>query len=270
MKLSHRVSLDNSQMDQLDASIAIRGVEIGEADVGISAVNLEGDNGQRVTGMRRNTLDVTVKFAIDKGKRDMAGREQVLQLVKNWAAAARYEQGGAWLRVNYKSGKRLRVYLAKAPAEGDLWDWTKDFEMVFRAYRVPYWQDVTATEQTLTAGTSGSGSITVNGEATAKAEATLENTSNATMDTATIKIGKSEIGFEDLGLAAGESLEIDHTAEDLLRIRIKNTSNVYRSAMAKRTTGSAHDFFVEPGSANITFTAGKTAQLTVSVKGRYL
>ena len=71
MKLSRRVKLGNAQLDEAAKPIAIRTVEIREAAESFSTVNLEGVDGQRVTGHRRDTLDVSVKFGIDIGKRNL-------------------------------------------------------------------------------------------------------------------------------------------------------------------------------------------------------
>ena len=271
MKLSRRVKLGNAQLDEAAKPIAIRTVEIREAAESFSTVNLEGVDGQRVTGHRRDTLDVSVKFGIDIGKRNLEERAEALEAAVAWAAKARKENGGAWMTVNWKPKKQLRVYLATAPAEGDLWDWTKDFEIVFRAFHVPYWQDDEDTSITAT-GNTGSATIAVPGTATTKASVSMKNTTSTYMINApSITVAGKTMAFEGLALGPGETLVIDHTAEDLLRIRIQNTGGSYRSVMSKRTAGSDHDFILEPGNRTVTFsTGGKNVKVTASVRGRYL
>lgn len=271
MKLSRRVKLGNAQLDEAAKPIAIRTVEIREAAESFSTVNLEGVDGQRVTGHRRDTLDVSVKFGIDIGKRNLEERAEALEAAVAWAAKARKENGGAWMTVNWKPKKQLRVYLATPPAEGDLWDWTKDFEIVFRAFHVPYWQDVEETSLAFPIGNAGSASISVPGTATTKANVTMYNNTTYTINAPSITVAGKTMAFEGLALAGHETLEIDHTAEDLLRIRIKSTGGSYRNVMSKRTAGSDHDFILEPGNRTVTFsTGGRNVKVTASVRGRYL
>lgn len=272
MKLSRRVKLGNAQLDEAAKPIVIRNVEIREASESFSTVMLEGVDGQRVTGHRRDSLDVSVRFAIDIGKRSLEERAEALEAAVAWAAKARKENGGAWMTVNWKPKKQLRVYLATPPAEGDLWDWTKDFEIVFRAFHVPYWQDEEDTVLSFPTGNGGSASIAVPGTATTKASVSMKNTTSTyTINAPSITVAGKTMAFEGLALGPGETLVIDHTAEDLLRIRIQNTGGSYRSVMSKRTAGSDHDFILEPGNRTVTFsTGGRNVKVTASVRGRYL
>ena len=78
--------------------------------------------------------------------------------------------------------------------------------------------------------------------------------------------------FESLALAANESLEIDHEitlGKNLIRIRIRNAAGAFRSALAKRTAGSADEFEIPPGDCAWSFSAQRACQLDLSVRGRF-
>ena len=140
MIFSRRAALNGDQLDEIHDAIVIRGIEQAAGKDNITATATGGPFGQRITGARRDSIDITVKFAIDIKKRDLEGRNAVLEAVNAWAAAARTETGGAWLTVGHKPDRRIRVVLAQPAAEGDLWKWTDDFTIIFRAYGVPYWE----------------------------------------------------------------------------------------------------------------------------------
>lgn len=271
MILKRRVALNGAQLDEVDAAVVIRGVEPADGKETITATGSAAWYGQRITGFRRDTVDLIVKFAINIRKDDMAARSVVLEAVNAWAAAALPERGGAYMTVNYKPERRLHVVLAQAPGEGSLWDWTKDFQMTFRAYAVPYWEDEAASSVRIGENAvSGSGTIQVGGSAKTCTEAELLNRSGMAISTATITVGGKAMQFTGMGLGANEALVIDHTADGLLRIRIRSAGGAYRSAMDKRSAASADDFTVLPGAAGVSYTSQRGCRLTVSWRCRYL
>ena len=263
MQLRHRVALDGVQLDAVDERIIIRKVETGEGKVNISTVGLPAD-GSRVTGMSRESIDVTVRFCIRIKKKGMADREEVLEKVNAWAAK------GGKLTVNYKAGRKVRVFLAQAAAAGDPWEWTKEYALVFRACGVPYWQEDTGISVTKTGVSSSSFSMTIGGSARSVLDASFKNTSGSTVNTLTLSTPEASLSFTGLGLGNNETLEIDHEDNGkrcVPRIRIKNTSGVYRSALDKRS--GSNDLYVSPGSRTITLTAGGSGNLTVTNCGRF-
>ena len=271
MQLRHRVALDGVQLDEVDSRIMIQKVETGEGKENLSAVNLWGRSGSRVTSEHRESIEITVKFCIRLKKRDMADRETVLEKVNAWACS------GGWLTVNYKENRRIRVFMAKAATAGDPWEWTKEYEIVFQARGVPYWQEATPTIVRQQDVSSASVTVGVNGSAQTALEVQFKNTSGSTCNTFSISTGESAMNFGSLGLAKNETLVIDHDdngKKNVLRIRIMSTSGVYRSVLDKRTAlsggaPSSDDLYVSPGRKTITASAGKTGTLTVSCSGRF-
>ena len=270
MQLRHRAALDGVQLDEIDGRIVIQGVQTASGKTSMTGISLFGRDGQRLTNVQRDTIDVQVNFGMLIRKTNLAARAELLDLVNNWAAAALPENGGAWLTVNYKTNRRMRVVLAEPAEEGDLKDWTNTFHITFRGYGVPYWQDETGATLTSGIGSSQSAYMDIGGSARTVADIELHNESGAKIETATVKAGTSQMSFSGLGMEANETLCIDHDENGYLRIRIRNAQNRYRSAMEKRSGESADDLYVMPGRQMISFSAQRACSAKATVFGRYL
>lgn len=256
MILARRAALGGQQLDEIDASIVIRGIDPGTTKETVQNVNRMGGSGRRITGRHWDTIEASVTFAIDIPKRQLADRREVFDKVIKWAL----DKG--WLTVNYMTGKRLWVDSVELPSSGDLFNWTDEFTITFRADAVPFWQDAEAT-------TSTGASITVPGLVETVCDAELTNGSGSTIDDLTVQIGESEFDFSSLGLANGETLQIGHTESGILFIRIYEGENPFRSVMDKRIGGSADDLYVNPGENEITVSA-ENVMWSVSCCGRYV
>lgn len=270
MQLMHRVALAGVQLDEVDRRVIVQGVRCAGGKTSVSAVSLYGRDGQRVTSSQRDTMDIEVSFGLLIRKNDMAARAALLEAINTWAAQALKENGGAWLTVNYKEGRQAHVYLEAPAEEGDLKDWDNTFRITFRAYGVPYWQETSPASFESRAGIGVSELVTVGGNVRTVASARLDNISGSMINTCSVTVGDYTMHFVDLALDGDEALVIDHTAEGRLRIRIRNTAGKYRSALAKRTPGSADDFYLTPGDHIASFTAQRACTLTVTACGRYL
>lgn len=271
MQLRHRAAINDIQLDELDNRIIVQGIDVDGGKTSLTAVSLYGRDGQRVTREQRDSIDVTVQFGLLIRKSDMEARSSLLEAVNTWASAASLANGGAWLTVNYKPGRRIRVILTNPAEEGDLKDWTNIFNLTFRAYGVPYWVEAEPGARIVSPISSAwSGVLNVTGSARTAADVELKNESGALINTATVRIGNSEIGFTDLGLGASERLIIDHDANGYLRIRILSPMGIYRSAMAMRTGGSADDLYAMPGAQTAAVSAQRAVTMTATATGRYL
>lgn len=266
MQLRHRVALDGRQLDEIDWRIMIQKIETADGKENISTVSLMGGSGSRVTSEHRDSLDVTVKFTLRLRKTEMAAREEILEKINAWAFA------GGWLTTNYKENRRIRVFRAQAAGAGDPWDWTKVYSIVFRACGVPYWQEKNAEAVSFQNVTSKSMTFGVNGSEKSVLDLQFKNTSGSTTNTFSISTGESSMSFSSLGLASGETLVIDHVDNGKrcnLRIRIRNVSGGYRSAMSKRSTGSSNELSVSPGTHTFSITAANAGTITISCNGRF-
>lgn len=264
MILKRRAALDGVQMDSVDSRILIQKIEPAAGKETIDTASIWDGSGSRVTGIHRDSLDIVVTFSVNEKSYHPAARSEVIEKVNTWAAA------GGWLTVNYKPGRKIRVIAAQLPGEGDAME-RNQYSITFRAHGVPYWQET--DPEALALETVGSGETSVNGtcqvagnQRTA-ADVTFKNTGSGTINTLTLRAGDSSLIFTGLGLAAGETLTIDHTDDgkmSLMRCRIGS-----RSVMAKRTAGSANDLWVEPGARTVGFTAGGSGKMEIRIAGRF-
>lgn len=252
MILSRRVSLGGVQLDSLDNSIVIKSVDPSVPHESVNAVNRMGGFGQRMTRHHWETLEVSVKFAIDLPKTQMIARRAVFDKIIKWAI------GGGWLTTNQMNGKRMYAEKAVIPSGGDMREWVSEYTIIFRAYGVPFWQDDTATADV-------SGALTVPGIIRTVCDAEIENGGSSTIDSMTVTAGNSTMEFSGLGLAAGETLKIGHGNDGVLWIRIYS-DNTYRSVLDKRTGGSADDLYVDPGVRSVSASSGTAS---FSCYGRY-
>jgi len=261
MQLAHRAALNGVQLDEIDPRIIIKGIEGASGKETVTSVGTGSGDGTRITGKRRDTTEVAVRFSMNIRRDAIQERAAVLEAICAWAVK------GGWLTINYKPNRQLLVDEVVTPGEGDLWKRLNEYTITFRAHAIPYWQQGNAAAGSTGTGTTGSGNMTVEGSANTLADCTLANMSGATINTATITIGGKTMAFSDLNLGNGQSLTIDHAivkGKNVIRIRIGNTS-----VMAKRTEGSADEFEVAPGAVGFSFSAQRACRLTVNVRGRF-
>ena len=264
MELRHRVALNDVQLDELDERILVLGVTDGAGKETMNAVSRFGGIGQRLTLRHRDTLDVNVVFGLRIKANDMQARSELFELVSAWA------MGGGWLTVNYKPNRRLYVTCAQLPAPGDLANWTTEFSIVFRAYGVPYWQQVTPTQIKVASTRAITRSMEVPGTAETVLDVAFTNISGMDIATFVFTAGDKRFALENLALKANETLAIEHTAEGILRIGIYGTTGAWRSALGCRTAESSDNLTVNPGTVQWSVTAQRAGRLTVSCCGRYL
>lgn len=259
MILSRRVALKGEQLDEIDEAIVIRSVDTGMSRNTAQSVNRMGGFGQRITGDHWETLDVNVAFAINVPKRELARRKEIFDRVITWAN----RQGR--LTVNYMEGRHLWVDRTEFPSPGDLWDWTGEYTLTFRAYNVPFWEDVAATEvrAELVSGNNITRQIEVPGNVGTTLDVIVRNRSGVAIPTFTVSAGKSEIGFSNLNLGGSETLQITHGTDGLLRAKV-GSRDVYGTM-----TGS-DDLYVDPGTVTVRAKVPRAVDLTVRTWGRWI
>ena len=266
MKLTRRAALDGVQLDEIDSRILIQGIEPAAGKDQVNAASLWGGVGSRVTGEHRDSLDIVVKFSLDIKKGQYQQRSEIFEKVMAWA-----EKGG-WLTISPKPDRRICVFCAQKPAEGDPLEWTNRYSITFRACGVPYWQQETASQLRIAGENSFTRSFGVGGTRETVMEATFKNTSGGRVDRFDLTCGGSHIYLRSLALANNETLHIDHADDGkrcVLRIRIQGTDGAWRSALDKRTDGSSHDLTVNPGIVSVTLYAGGIGTLLMSCAGRF-
>lgn len=265
MQLKHRAALNGAQLDELDERVLVLGVTEGAARLNITTANRFG-GGLRVVSEVRDALDVSVRFGIRlrSSADELAQRSEIFEKVAAWA------MGGGWLTTNIRPDRRIYVRCAQLPAAGDQAEWASEYTITFRAYGVPFWQGTNPSSFVAPTTKGNAKALEIAGTAPSVLEFSLANTSNAELSEFILTAGACSMAFEPLGLMPGETLELDHDAEGLLRIRIQSTEGAWRSAMAARKAESDDELKVSPGSVTVGWTARRAGLLTVRCYGRYV
>jgi hypothetical protein len=263
MRTRISVALNGTELTSIDSAIVLQGVDEGAASWNITAGNRAGNPGQHVTSVEKRYRDVIVSFAIAE-KRDLIRRSTIIQKVCEWAAA------GGDLTVNYRDRQKLRVICAQMPAVKTLTKWAETYSITFRAYAVPFWQSMDPESKTISAGTSGSATLAVKESAGGKLCFEATNSSGSTVNSVNIVVvNGTGMAFASLGLANGEKLIGDYDENDIQRLRIKNTNNVYRSVLDKRTIFSADDIMLKCGANTVSVSSEAALSWNVWTYGRW-
>lgn len=280
MQLTRRVKFHGVQLDGVAPEIVIRGVDPGTTKENITAADRLGGFGQRITGAHFQTLEAAVTFAIDIKRQNMSRREAVWGLIHDWAA-----NRTGWLEITYDGRENMkgdagivtnsegqilmaqgrRMYADKVifPSSGDLFDWMKEYTITFRAYHVPFWQDVSATEVKGGVSASGTLGISVPGRVKTPVDITFQNMSGKTISNFEVWTGISRITLTDISLGGSETLTISHRNDGLMTIKRGGTS-IY-----SHYTGS-DDLLIGTGAQAVAYQTERAGVLTASVRGRYL
>ena len=257
MILSKRVALGGQQLDELHERIVIQRIDPGVPTETVQAVSQMGGFGQRVTSQHWNQIEASVTFGIDVPKENMALRREIFDAVNTWALRR------GWLTTNEMPNRRLYVDKVVVPGSGDLWEWTAQFTVVFRAYNVPFWTDELPAQVASGTAASGRVAIAVGGNIRSVLDVSFRNMSGMTINNFWVQAAGNRITLSNLGLGGNATLAISHGTDGLLRITAGGSS-VYN-----RYTG-ADDLYVEPGSVAVDFAADRAGILTVQNYGRWV
>jgi len=262
MRTRISIALNGIELHSIDTAIVLQGVDEGAASWNITAGNRAGNAGQHVNSIEKRYRDVIVSFAIAE-IHDLNRRSNIIQRVCAWAAA------GGDLTVSYRDRQKLRVICQQLPAVKTLTKWAESYSITFRAYDIPFWQSLDRESVTISAGTSGSATLSLKESAGGKLSFEATNGSGSTVNAVSVTANGKSLIFASLGLANGEKLIVDYDEKDIQRIRIKNTSNVYRSTLAKRTTASNDDVLLNYGANTISVTSGAALSWNLYTFGRW-
>lgn len=260
MILSRRARFDGVQLDELDESIVIRSIDPGVPKEDTTATDKMGGWGQRVTGSHWKIVEAAVTFAIDIPKTEMNRRRNVFDQAIAWAANKK-----AWLEFNTIDDRHLWVDKVVVPGGGDMWNWTSEYTIIFRAYAVPFWESITPTTVAVNSVSSYGIPIDIGGTAPGVLDISFRNVSGATISNIAITAAGKTLTLNGVNLTASETLSITHPHDTggLLRI-YAGGRNVY----GLRT--GADDLVVYPGRVNVVLSASRAGNLTVTNYSRWL
>ena len=260
MILRRRAALNGVQLDELDERIYISSIEERPARMSMTATGSVNGNGQRLTGFRRESIEVSIRFRMNIRKNDMAGRAVLLERINGWAA------NGGVLTLAHRPDRQITVFLSQAPGGGEMYNWTDEFELLFTSLSVPYFEDALATSVSSGTATSGVMWLNVPGNTQTVVDVAVRNMSGATINSLTVSVGGKQMQITGTPIAAGRTIQWTHP---------NNGKNTYlrihdgvRSLLGFRS--GADDFLVSPGNNRVDFSASRAVIVTASVRGRYL
>lgn len=267
MRLKRRVLLGNKDLDKVHGRVVVTGMEPGTTRQNVTAAD-SGMWGQRITGRHWGILEAKVSYGIDVRTVNMPLRREIFDKVNAWAIKK------GWLEfITEASGRRMYVDEVELPDPGDLWDWTANYTIIFRAYNVPFWEDTdaqTITKKKFADGKEESLKMEIGGTAPSVLDLSFKNVSGKTITNFTLKVGSRTLKLTGVKLEKDETLNFTHTQEGILQITAdatRNGKNVSRSVYGLLTGND--DTNVNPGSVTIKVNATRAGDLTVSNKARW-
>lgn len=256
MILTRRAALEGVQLDELRDEIVIRGTDPGITQERINTVNRMGGTGQRITMQHWETLEARVTFAINIRKRQLEERRLAFEEACDWA------RGGGWLTFSHMPGRQMYADRVVLPGSGDLWDWNKEFTIVFQAHGIPFWQEENPEEATADM-TDGQMSVNVAGNVRTVMDVTMQNISGQNIRDITLTVNGRTITINGINLGGTDTLKIHHGLDGLLRAEVGDTS-VYEKLEG------ADDLYADPGNAIISVKAQRMLRVTARAIGRYV
>lgn len=238
----------------------IQAVEEAEAETDILTSDKFGAYGSYLAGRRRKTKQIRISCVIGV-LYDLDERARVLDALATWA------QDG-YLTVSYRPGKRLRAKITKRPSLGDIREWTQAIEIEFTAYSLPYWEDVTPSEVTITAAANSAktGKLTINGTADkVPVEVTVTNTGSAALQTLDLTVGNTQMSLAGLNIPKNGQLTIAYDDDMLLRI-----TDGTASKLSCRVASSSDDLQGSPGDNTVSIKGNVAVSATFSARGLWL
>jgi len=211
-------------------------------------------DGQFVTRRSRNSLSITVRFAIREYS--PARRKAIMQDIRAWAQ-------GRWLSLGDRPGQRLLVEAETLPAVQSALKWTDACSVSFIACASPYWEEAIPVP----AG-QASPVITPPGDAPCcPLDLRWKCGSTSGKITLSVTTPLSSIVFSDLPINTGQELIISH--ENGFLSATVNGADV----LACRTPQSSDDLLLNCRKANavtVSVTGASTGDYTLSARGRWL
>ena len=212
-------------------------------------------DGERQAREARRSLRVTLTATIHEVF-NLETRAAALDAIAAWTG------DGGILTLSYRPGKRLRVIPTNRPTLGKARDYTQEISVELTAYAVPFWEDAVPTSQAGTPGSTGTVILPLTGSHETPLDAVI--TARAAVTELSLSAGGRTIALEGLSLAAGDTLTLEHTDDDVLVIR-SGTTRLFE----KVTAASDDDILLTRGPNEVTWEADAPIDITVTARGRY-
>lgn len=256
--------LDGIGLHTLDDRIITQAIREQRADSQYTTSTTAKRIGQMITSEERAFAETIVEFSI-RERTNYADRAEILDKVNSWAA------GGGLLTVNYRPGKRQRVFCYSLINVGFVREWTTTYSLSFRTLSVPFWENETktTTASAITANEDARFLIDPGGTEKTTLSAIVTNDGADTINSMKISSGNQMIHLQSLGLAPGEVFTMQEDENGILVLSVTG-SGISRSVLAKRTQDSNDDIMLIPAENSVTVNADGSASVTLSARGRWL
>ena len=248
MKSRYEAYLNGEALSAVNPDIYIHDISYGVPSVQYSTFTVAKRDGARIH--RKYTDSISVKISFEIHTYDIVKRQTICGAVARWA------RNGGELQTNDRKGQRLRCVCTSLPVVNSVRDWTEALEMEFTAYPLPYWEEESYAVTTLTAGSSGNGTLNVAGSIDgAFVEADI--VTNASVSSVSLTVNGKTLTIT--GLTSGNDYYIDS--------EIMEVTNADRSALL--TKDSVGDFpRLQPGSNTVT--GSGWSKLVIERRERFL
>ena len=216
-----------------------------------------GRSGQLLITRKRQTLKVAMELVIAE-RFDLMLRTHYMEVLAGWAQ-------GSTLELSSHPGRRLNVACTGEPALNEARNYASGIRIEWTAYEVPYWEDKTATELTLS-GDDEEDDLMIPGTVPAPVSltVTVSSASSAALTDFSVTVGGSTVVLDELEIAATGVITFGRDARDNLMIRSGTTG-----LLSKRTAESADDLIAGPGITTVSFTGDVACDVVFSVRGRW-
>ena len=247
--------MNGKALGDVSPDLFITGIAYKPASPTVSVVELAGMNGEMEGASRWSGATVTISFILQRSTE--AKRQEIIQAVYAWAKRGTLE-------ISDRPGKRLHVVCGGAPFVPDMLSWTNIMSVTLQTMEKPFWEEKVPVSIQLTAGTSGSGSLYVPGNAGKTCvEATVTPGSGSTMANCTLTVAGKTFTLTGVNATSSNPLRVTYDSRGILSIKVGTTS-----VLDKRSAASADDLLAECGAANaVSFTSSASATVVFSARG---
>lgn len=210
----YEATLNGMPLSAISADILILDIAYPPAEISFSTYRGAKRHGNRVYREYVDHRDVTISFAIRSY--DIVERQTICNAVQRWA------KNGGVLQTNDHEGQQLRCVLLSPPSLQSAKKWTDPITLTFRAYAMPFWEDVIPTILTLS-GTSKSGTLYVPGSVDGGCFE-IEAVPSGTLTTLNLTTNGKTVTLSGISVSSGTAVKIEYDDEMIMSIKAGNTS----------------------------------------------
>ena len=246
--------LNGKQLSAVNKNLLILDIRHTEPERKLETVQLGSGDGLFVLGSHTESAGVQIDFQLRIY--DTATRMKALQAVITWA------RKGGILTVSDRKDQQLHVVMDKAPVISSAMRWLDTLTVSFKAYGVPYWENIEETKLSLT-GKTATGTLKIPGNG-GDAMLHVTVTPKAAMTSLKVTCGSRAINLTELSVPKGTVVTIGYNDKGIFEIKAGT-----ESLLAKRSAASADDLRAACGS-NTKCTVTSNASCTTVISGRGL